>query len=52
MANPLVSSKPPAQETDTREEAAPTRFATTSLVRPVFVEALPRAAVSYGSAQF
>src|SRR6266487_891747 len=29
MANPLASSKPPAQETDTREEAAPTRFATT-----------------------
>ena len=52
VANPHASSKPPAQETDSIEEAAPTRFATTSLVRPVFVEALPRAPVSYGSAQF
>jgi hypothetical protein len=52
VANPHASSKPPARETDPRERAAPTRFATTSLVRPVFVEALPRAPVSYGSAQF
>ena len=52
LANPRASSKPPAQETDTREKAAPTRFATTTLVRPVLVEALPRGPVSYGSAQF